>query len=148
MLFNLLSNSFKFTNDGGLIYVTLEKNDVDQNVTLKVEDSGIGMSPEFVAHAFELFYQENVGDKLGSGLGLSLSKELIQLHNGSISVQSKQVKQHFIHHGNIKPCFNTSFFRYKTKINISFSGNRFKSADCFFSKLYKIIFRYLQFVLF
>lgn len=92
VLFNLLSNAFKFTNDGGFIYVALEKNNEDNNVTLKVEDSGIGMSPEFVAHAFELFYQENVSDKLGSGLGLSLSKELIQLHNGNISVQSRQGK--------------------------------------------------------
>ncbi|HEX5151057.1 MAG TPA: substrate-binding domain-containing protein [Parafilimonas sp.] len=92
VIFNLLSNAFKFTADNGFIYVSIEKNDVDKTLTLKVEDNGIGMSPEFAAHAFELFYQENVSDKLGSGLGLSLSKELIQLHRGSISVQSRQGK--------------------------------------------------------
>ncbi|MFT4153866.1 substrate-binding domain-containing protein [Parafilimonas sp.] len=90
VLFNLLSNAFKFTSDGGYIYVELERE--EHTVTVKVEDNGIGMSPQFVTHAFELFYQENIGDKLGSGLGLSLSKELIQLHNGAISVQSKQGK--------------------------------------------------------
>ncbi|MEP6513891.1 MAG: substrate-binding domain-containing protein, partial [Parafilimonas sp.] len=92
VIFNLLSNAFKFTNDNGFIYVTIEKNSVDKSVIIKVEDNGIGMSPDVAEHAFELFYQGNASNKLGSGLGLSLSKELIQLHHGSISVTSKQGK--------------------------------------------------------
>ena len=92
VIFNLLSNAFKFTNDNGFIYVIVEKNDTDKTAIIKVEDNGIGMSEDVAKHAFELFYQGNIADQLGSGLGLSLSKELIQLHHGSINVISKQSK--------------------------------------------------------
>ncbi len=92
VIFNLLSNAFKFTNDNGFIYFIVEKNDTDKTAIIKVEDNGIGMSEDVVKHAFELFYQGNIADQLGSGLGLSLSKELIQLHHGSINVTSKQGK--------------------------------------------------------
>lgn len=89
VLFNLLSNAFKFTNDDGFIYVRIEKNEEAKNVLIKVEDNGIGMKENVAEHVFELFYQGNMADKLGSGLGLSLSKELIQLHHGNINVSSK-----------------------------------------------------------
>lgn len=92
VLFNLLSNALKFTNDGGYIYLSLEKNRMPDTVTIKVEDNGIGMSEDVANHAFELFYQANITSQQGSGLGLSLSKELIQLHKGEIKVSSKQGK--------------------------------------------------------
>ncbi len=90
VMFNLLSNAFKFTNDDGFIYVSVEKNAAENNVVIKVEDSGIGMPQQVADKIFEPFYQGNINDRKSSGLGLSLSKEFIQLHQGSISVNSKQ----------------------------------------------------------
>lgn len=92
VIFNLLSNAFKFTNDNGFIHITLEKNSTDNMAIIKVEDNGIGMSHEVAAHAFELFYQANITNQQGSGLGLSLSKELINLHHGYLTVTSKKYK--------------------------------------------------------
>ncbi len=92
VMFNLLSNAFKFTNDNGFIHITLERNDIKEVAIIKVEDNGIGMSQEVADHAFELFYQANITNQQGSGLGLSLSKELITLHHGMLTVTSRQYK--------------------------------------------------------
>jgi signal transduction histidine kinase/AraC-like DNA-binding protein len=90
VIFNLLSNAFKFTNDNGLIHVHLVKE--KDTVSIKVDDNGIGMLPDAVDHAFELFYNSEITSQQGSGLGLSLSKELITLHHGSIQVTSTRWK--------------------------------------------------------
>ncbi len=92
VLFNLLSNAFKFTEDNGYIYIFLEKNETDKTVKIIVEDNGIGMSKTSVEHAFELFYQGEHENYRGSGLGLAVSKELIQLHRGTISIESEKWK--------------------------------------------------------
>lgn len=92
VMFNLLSNAFKFTSDNGFVYVTLEKNDTDHVAIIKVEDNGVGMAQDIADHAFELFYHAGITNQQGSGLGLSLSKELINLHHGTIKVSSKQWK--------------------------------------------------------
>ena len=76
VIFNLLSNAFKFTKDNRFIYVSVEKNIAENNVIIKVEDSGIGMSQQVADRIFEPFYQENINDRQSSGLGLSLSKNL------------------------------------------------------------------------
>lgn len=89
VLFNLLSNAFKFTDDNGFIHIMIEKNAIDNNIKIKVEDNGIGMTKDTADHAFDLFYQGNITNQQGSGLGLALSKELIELHHGKISVTSK-----------------------------------------------------------
>ena len=88
VIFNLLSNAFKFANDNGFIYVTVDKNEVKKTAVITIEDNGIGMSTEVAEHAFDLFYQGKTIGQPGSGLGLSLSKELIRLHQGNITVQS------------------------------------------------------------
>ncbi|MEO6287941.1 MAG: substrate-binding domain-containing protein [Dyadobacter sp.] len=88
VIFNLLSNAFKFTPDKGRIYLYI--NTSADNTQIRVEDNGIGMTPSEIAHAFEVFYQgENSYKTLGTGLGLALSKELITLHQGRISVRSE-----------------------------------------------------------
>lgn len=92
VLFNLLSNAFKFTRDGGEITVTIDKNMFENQVTIAVEDDGRGMSPEHVAHAFDRFYQGEHYNSKGTGLGLSLSKELILLHQGTIDLWSEKHK--------------------------------------------------------
>lgn len=88
VLFNLLSNAFKFTAENGIITVTIDKVPNENMASIKVEDTGIGMD---TTHAFELFYQGQSSFR-GSGLGLSLSKELIDLHHGTITVSSETNK--------------------------------------------------------
>ncbi len=92
VLFNLLSNAFKFTQDKGLIYIEIEEISQKQMVKIRVKDNGRGMSPEHTAHAFDRFYQGESYSTLGTGLGLSLSRELMLLHHGDISVESQKGK--------------------------------------------------------
>ena len=92
ILFNILSNAFKYTNENGSISVAVKKDESNKNVIIKIEDSGIGMGPETLEHAFNLFYQGNEGTYKGTGLGLALSKELITLHQGSIKIKSEKWK--------------------------------------------------------
>lgn len=93
VLFNLLSNAFKFTPDGGKVNVSILADRITDKVILKVEDTGKGMSKENVERAFEQFYQDPNNNKArGSGLGLSLSKELVHLHAGSIELWSEPNK--------------------------------------------------------
>ena len=88
VIFNLLSNAFKFTPDKGRVYVYIQS--FADQVQIRVEDNGIGMTDSEVTHVFEVFYQgENKYKTLGTGLGLALSKELITLHQGEISVNSQ-----------------------------------------------------------
>jgi signal transduction histidine kinase/DNA-binding response OmpR family regulator len=93
VLFNLLSNAFKFTPDKGRVYLYI-KNIAPDHVQITVEDNGIGMTKSEVAHVFEVFYQAESNYKaLGTGLGLALSKELIALHQGTIAVLSQPNKE-------------------------------------------------------
>ncbi|HQW13940.1 MAG TPA: substrate-binding domain-containing protein [Niabella sp.] len=92
VLFNLLSNAFKFTDYNGSVLVSIEKNNETNQAILQVEDTGIGMTEEDQQHAFEVFYQGDHDNHKGSGLGLALTKELVTLHHGSITVKSKKGK--------------------------------------------------------
>jgi signal transduction histidine kinase/DNA-binding response OmpR family regulator len=90
VLFNLLSNAFKFTNDKGRIHITISMDGNHKNVTMMVEDNGVGMSEEHIKHAFDRFYTgENY---TGTGIGLSLSKEFIDLHHGELILKSEKGK--------------------------------------------------------
>lgn len=92
VLFNLLSNAFKFTKDNGFIHVFVEKDEQNNRARVKVQDNGVGMTKDASTHAFDVFYQGEYENYKGSGLGLALSRELIQLHHGSISVLSEKWK--------------------------------------------------------
>lgn len=92
VIFNLLSNAFKFTKDGGYIHLHIAKQEQGDYVLFKIEDNGIGMSKATLDHAFELFYQGEYENYKGSGLGLALSKELILLHRGTIHLSSEKWK--------------------------------------------------------
>lgn len=92
VLFNLLSNAFKFTPDGGKIQVAVVKDPIAEKAIIKVEDNGRGMSKEEAERAFEPFYQAGDNRSRGTGLGLSLSKELVGLHSGDIKVWSEPAK--------------------------------------------------------
>jgi len=92
VLFNLLANAFKFTNEHGSIHVSLSRDAGRERLLIAVQDSGVGMTPEEVDHAFDLFYQGNKKAFKGTGLGLSLTKEMILLHHGTIQIQSAKWK--------------------------------------------------------
>ncbi|MDR0371844.1 MAG: helix-turn-helix domain-containing protein [Prevotellaceae bacterium] len=90
---NLYSNALKYTPEDGFIGTTvrLEKRGGREYIRLDVADSGTGIPEKELQSVFERFYQseKNAIDKTGSGIGLHLAKEYIELHNGRITVDSK-----------------------------------------------------------
>lgn len=85
IVYNLLSNAFKFTPHGGRIQVILAAN--GQEFTLKVIDNGSGMTDDQMQHIFDRFYQASV-NHIGTGIGLALVKAFVEMHNGSVHVES------------------------------------------------------------
>ena len=84
---NLFSNAFKFTDNGGKVSLSLNAD--DKYATVKVSDTGCGMSAEVGAHIFEKFYQADESRATqGNGLGLALVKRVIDIMQGEISVES------------------------------------------------------------
>ena len=84
---NLLSNAFKFTDDGGRVSVSLEED--GELATVRVTDTGCGMSSETGARIFEKFYQGDTSRSTqGNGLGLALVKRVVDIIGGEISVES------------------------------------------------------------
>jgi signal transduction histidine kinase/DNA-binding response OmpR family regulator len=90
VIFNLLSNAFKFTPGSGFIHIRIREQREDRQVIIEVEDNGRGMSQEHVEHAFDRFHSGAEYSDTGTGLGLSLSRELIHLHKGSIDLVSQK----------------------------------------------------------
>lgn len=93
ILANLISNAIKFTPRKGRILIELEETEAE--CIIKVHDSGIGIQPEKVAHVFDRFYQADDSSTRvaeGSGIGLALVKNLVELHKGSIEVSSEVAK--------------------------------------------------------
>ena len=89
ILYNLLGNALKFTPSGGSVNVRLRKAQAANIV--EVEDTGKGISQEFLPHIFERFSQDKASSKenRGLGLGLAICKHLVDLHGGSISAESE-----------------------------------------------------------
>lgn len=87
VFFNLISNAFKYTPDGGEISVKYDI-DADGNFLLEVSDTGEGISERNLGNIFDRFYQVDRLHPNGSGIGLSLCKAFVEMHGGSISVKS------------------------------------------------------------
>ena len=94
IIMNLISNAFKFTPEKGYIRIFTEVVTVDgfEQLKIRVKDSGIGISQEQKERIFERFYQSSLPNEFitrGSGIGLSLTQDFVQLLNGSIKVDSE-----------------------------------------------------------
>ena len=98
VLINILGNAVKFTPEGGTVSLDVEKKaSFDGKTTLqfKITDTGIGMSKDFLPHIFDAFAQENMSttSKYGSsGLGLAITKNIVEMMNGTIDVESEKGK--------------------------------------------------------
>ena len=97
IIFNLLSNAFKFTSDGGRIALDVSVCEDEfgevKDIQVAVRDNGTGISAEDQPHLFDRFYQggsRNDPERRGSGIGLALTKQLVDLHRGEISVRSRE----------------------------------------------------------
>ncbi|WP_316826254.1 two-component regulator propeller domain-containing protein [Pedobacter miscanthi] len=108
VLFNLLSNAFKFTPVNGKI--SLKIFEENQNVNIQICDNGKGIPLENQPNLFTSFYQANASSTIGTGLGLSLSKSIVELHHGKISFSSTPKTDHVF--GNT--CFTVSLKTGKT----------------------------------
>ncbi|WP_052672276.1 hybrid sensor histidine kinase/response regulator [Aliterella atlantica] len=90
---NLLTNAIKFTPQQGRVEIELKQ--VDEQVQLRVSDTGKGIAPEFLPQIFERFSQgqKNTNSKDGLGLGLAIVKHLVELHQGTIAPESAGIGQ-------------------------------------------------------
>ncbi|NLU95362.1 hybrid sensor histidine kinase/response regulator transcription factor [Chitinophaga sp. Ak27] len=97
ILFNLLSNAFKYTYDHGKVSVNLTynmpaANDTEGTFAISIKDSGIGIPAQQHEKIFERFFQTEVPESMvnqGTGIGLAITKEFVKLHNGTITVESE-----------------------------------------------------------
>ena len=90
VMWNLLSNAIKFTPKGGRIQITLER--INSHIEISVVDSGIGIKPDLLPHIFDRFQQgdsSTTKNFAGLGLGLSIVKQFIELHGGTVKASSQ-----------------------------------------------------------
>ena len=85
VLMNLLMNAAKYTEPGGVVRLSVQYN--DGFVTIAVRDNGRGIEPAFLPHIFDLFTR-GAGDRAGFGVGLSVARRLVELHQGRIEARS------------------------------------------------------------
>ncbi len=93
VLLNLLSNAFKYANDNGTIILTIENQ--AKHVVISVKDTGIGIPEKDLDKIFERYYQADnqksvIGNVFSTGVGLALTKNIVEQHHGTISVQNNQ----------------------------------------------------------
>lgn len=89
IMYNLLSNAIKYTPPGGDVYCVVEEH--TQNFSIQIKDNGVGISEENLSDLFDRFFQEEAAQN-SSGIGLAVTKELVELLNGSISVSNNPKK--------------------------------------------------------
>jgi two-component system heavy metal sensor histidine kinase CusS len=82
VLQNLLGNALKYVNDNGLIKFTIFQE--DQRLTIKVCNSGIPIAPEHLPFVFDRYFKATTGNNDSTGLGLAITKKIVELHDGRI----------------------------------------------------------------
>lgn len=90
VFFNLVSNAFKYTPDNGTITIICKRK--EDNMIVQVADTGKGINAEDMKNIFENFYQAETLNPAGSGIGLSLAKAFVEMHSGTIEVESEPGK--------------------------------------------------------
>lgn len=96
VIFNLISNAFKFTQPNGLITIAIHRNlinDHEGNFTISISDTGSGINKIYLDRIFDRFYQvenKDTGKTIGTGIGLHLSKELVEKQHGTLTVSSQE----------------------------------------------------------
>ena len=91
ILLNLISNAIKFSREGGKVIVGINK--TASLVEIEVIDTGIGIAPEQQPYVFDRFFQVDEEDTfvtVGTGIGLTLTKQLVELHGGTIALSSSK----------------------------------------------------------
>ena len=95
VLLNLVSNAYKFTKEGGSVSVTVKETASDESTArfeFRVKDTGVGMSPDFAARVFNAYERDRSSDEgniQGTGLGMSITKSIVELMKGNIRVESE-----------------------------------------------------------
>jgi signal transduction histidine kinase len=89
VLVNLVVNAINYTENEGRVRVELLAQVEDRNVIIHVQDTGTGIAPEHLPHIFDAFFRGSEGSVHGTGLGLFISKEIVDLHGGVLTVESK-----------------------------------------------------------
>lgn len=101
-LTNVLSNAYKYSRVNTEVSIVVIDNDDSENIKdsadinkgkigIRISDHGIGMTPQQLSHVFERFYRADTSGNIpGTGLGMSITKEIIELHNGNIDLESKE----------------------------------------------------------
>jgi len=94
---NLIDNAIRFTPHGGQISLQIDSGETNQDICLKVIDTGSGIAKEHLDRVFDRFYQSNSGRdrsvvRRGGGLGLAICKSIVEAHGGSISIESQPGK--------------------------------------------------------
>lgn len=128
VIFNLLSNAFKFTPDHGAIHLHIEEQ--AQQVLIQVQDNGKGIAPEHLQQLFSNFFQvhDETTSNTGYGIGLALSKSIVELHKGSLTVTSTPAALH--QHGHT--CFTVSL----PKGNKHFTPEQLQTEDAGILSIY------------
>ena len=91
VIYNLLENAVKFTDNGGYININISENN-NNTLEISIKNSGTGISNQDIHYVFDKFYKTDKSrsiDKKGLGLGLYIVKKIVKLHNGDINVKSK-----------------------------------------------------------
>ncbi|WNJ21508.1 two-component regulator propeller domain-containing protein [Pontibacter sp. G13] len=87
ILFNLLSNAFKFTQQGGTIRLSMKAQ--SDHFQIAIEDSGVGISENDLPYVFDRYFSKTESDQTGTGIGLALTRQLVDMHGGVIRVESR-----------------------------------------------------------
>ncbi len=123
VLTNIAGNAVKYSKDGGTVRFSIRENEEEQAYDFIIEDDGIGMSEEFLSHIFEAFSREKsstVSGIQGTGLGMAITKSLVDLMRGTISVESKPGEGTKVTvHLNLQPADEEGIPEEEEKIDVS-----------------------------
>ena len=96
VFYNLISNAFRYTPKGGTISINISK--TDKEIFIEVEDSGVGVAEAYIDKIFDRFFEISIHKQAhqsynkGTGIGLSIAKNIVKLHHGTITVQNKMTE--------------------------------------------------------